>query len=240
MKEKDVNFASKYELACWPDDLRGTGLTLFNGWHFSDNPLYDGISPSDATFVPSPKHNVTYIVDETLKIFKQSGITFYKSLMLRFFIHLVGDMHQPLHMTTRVTQQHKDGDRGGNLFVLQGTPNNLHSLWDQVMGKTPVVKRVFLFDEQQPVDSAGEKTIEQWATDITRQFTRQSLARELAIKDVKTMSLMIHRYAQTDVYKDIAEHTKPTDNYKNSRAELCKMLMALAGYRLADFLNLNL
>lgn len=143
MKEKDVNYKSWYELACWPDDLRGTGLTLFGGWHYSDLPFYDGINPSEAKYQPHPGYNATYILQEAIRVFEnQSAKMFFKSLMLRFFIHVVGDMHQPLHMTTRITKQHRDGDRGGNLFRLQGSAKNLHALWDQVMGKIHAVHRV--------------------------------------------------------------------------------------------------
>ena len=44
---------------------------------------------------------------------------------LRFLIHFMGDLHQPLHVAD-------DGDRGGNLrpVTLLGHPTNLHQVWD--------------------------------------------------------------------------------------------------------------
>ncbi len=44
---------------------------------------------------------------------------------LRFLVHFVGDLHQPLHAGER-------GDHGGNLVKLtfEGKPLNLHSAWD--------------------------------------------------------------------------------------------------------------
>jgi len=47
---------------------------------------------------------------------------------LRFLIHLVADLHQPLHAAD-------DGDRGGNdvRINLNGRPTNLHQLWDTRM-----------------------------------------------------------------------------------------------------------
>ena len=44
------------------------------------------------------------------------------SFNLRLFIHYVGDIHQPLHATSRYTSQYPEGDRGGNSFAL--TPAN--------------------------------------------------------------------------------------------------------------------
>ena len=50
-------------------------------------------------------------------------------------IHYVGDMHQPLHTVTRYAPDFKNGDMGGNLFML--TPkdniNELHALWDSTV-----------------------------------------------------------------------------------------------------------
>ena len=44
MKEKDVNYAKWYELACWPDDLKGSGMTALDGWHFYNQPICVGTS----------------------------------------------------------------------------------------------------------------------------------------------------------------------------------------------------
>ncbi len=47
-------------------------------------------------------------------------------LALKFLIHLIGDLHQPLH----AADHH---DRGGNCISLsppQGAQNNLHAYWD--------------------------------------------------------------------------------------------------------------
>ncbi len=54
--------------------------------------------------------------------------------MLRFFIHMVGDFHQPLHMTSRCTQAMPACDAGGNKFKLKGSAKVLHALWDYALG----------------------------------------------------------------------------------------------------------
>ena len=48
-----------------------------------------------------------------------------KQLALRFVIHLVGDLHQPLHVG-------KCCDKGGNDVTVSwfGKPTNLHAVWD--------------------------------------------------------------------------------------------------------------
>ncbi|MBL4595192.1 MAG: S1/P1 nuclease [Robiginitomaculum sp.] len=51
-----------------------------------------------------------------------------KALALRFSVHIIGDLHQPLHAGN-------GKDRGGNQFevVFFGDVTNLHSVWDRGM-----------------------------------------------------------------------------------------------------------
>lgn len=60
-----------------------------------------------------------------------------KSVALRLFIHLVGDIHQPLHCATLVNPDFPHGDAGGNAFPLKYhySVDNLHALFDSVMYK---------------------------------------------------------------------------------------------------------
>ena len=46
-------------------------------------------------------------------------------MALKFLIHFVGDVHQPMHVG-------RDGDRGGNNITVEwfGRTSNLHSVWD--------------------------------------------------------------------------------------------------------------
>src|SRR5690606_21891784 len=55
-----------------------------------------------------------------------------RGLDLAWLLHLVGDLHQPLHSSARVTAADPAGDRGGNAFGL-GEHGNLHSFWDGVL-----------------------------------------------------------------------------------------------------------
>src|SRR5437879_13448435 len=48
---------------------------------------------------------------------------------LRFLLHFVGDIQQPLHCADGYSSAHPTGDAGGNSFSVTGWPN-LHYLWD--------------------------------------------------------------------------------------------------------------
>ncbi|MGR6783121.1 S1/P1 nuclease, partial [Aeromonas veronii] len=60
-----------------------------------------------------------------------------KSYDLVWLVHIVGDVHQPLHSAGRVSASDTEGDAGGNkvkLFCERGGPDNLHSFWDGLPG----------------------------------------------------------------------------------------------------------
>jgi len=39
-----------------------------------------------------------------------------RAVYLSYLIHLIGDMHQPLHCCSLVTEVYPSGDKGGNLY----------------------------------------------------------------------------------------------------------------------------
>lgn len=56
-----------------------------------------------------------------------------KALFARYLVHLVGDIHQPLHSAALFNSTFKNGDAGGNLLKIKlknGTLLNFHSFWD--------------------------------------------------------------------------------------------------------------
>jgi len=67
---------------------------------------------------------------ESLGFDENVGVSF----ALRLLIHYAGDIHQPLHATSRVDHEYKHGDRGGNSFRLpmKLSAGNLHAVWDSV------------------------------------------------------------------------------------------------------------
>jgi hypothetical protein len=56
-----------------------------------------------------------------------------RALFARYLVHLVGDIHQPLHSVALFNKTFPKGDAGGNLLkvlTLNGTLSNFHSFWD--------------------------------------------------------------------------------------------------------------
>ena len=158
----------------WADDVRGTsGFTYSDHWHFVSIPRSTASyeqkfcagsvnAPYDRPTVNAPYNkpyakNIPNCVIGALEYcratLRDAGASQKaKKEALKFIIHFVGDMHQPLHNSEdRQFRNHQNtpgkryGDRGGNYkFVCffdecfvpwYGYPknNNLHSTWDSGM-----------------------------------------------------------------------------------------------------------
>ena len=128
------DFASR---STWADKYRNAHRETA-AWHFVDIEI-DQPDLKDACFgfpISRPKawasqgpaqDCVVNKIDEfTAELKNPSTPAAERILALKFLIHLMGDLHQPLH----AADHH---DRGGNCISLsppQGAQNNLHAYWD--------------------------------------------------------------------------------------------------------------
>ncbi len=63
--------------------------------------------------------NAINSIDWCMKILKSNkdGVSFERAFMARYLLHLVGDIHQPLHSTNFFNETYKNGDLGGNFTI---------------------------------------------------------------------------------------------------------------------------
>jgi len=119
------------DASTWADDVRGERK---NGpWHYIDVPRGSERGPLEPYC--GPHGCVTRAIREQLVILKDAKADGAKRAeALRYIIHFVGDLHQPLHTTT-------NADEGGNCVPVKyfrrsarqhnrSYSPNLHSLWD--------------------------------------------------------------------------------------------------------------
>src|SRR5882762_7638840 len=100
-------------------------------WHFEDLPFTQDNTPLPA--VPTP--NARTQINTFRAVLTSDEPDALKSYDLSWFVHLIGDVHQPLHCTTRIGATQLEGDDGGNGVKLSSPgPANLHSYWDGVIG----------------------------------------------------------------------------------------------------------
>lgn len=160
MKKSDpswTNLEDKHsfvECSTFADEIKHKGGAYQSGWHFIDTPFLDeggDISDYDFTF---DTHNVTeaimtisdwankadgYQDSFEYQEIQKAGLKGHSeadglSTAMRLLLHYVGDIHQPLHATSRVNHEYTQGDRGGNSVVLPSVKGakNLHSVWDSL------------------------------------------------------------------------------------------------------------
>ena len=147
--------------AVWADDLKGLSENIESVLHYIDIPVVRGGVPS------TPALNVScnpWAIDQAVATLSSSAaVSLDRARQLRFLLHFVGDLHQPLHASSlfSVDFPAPDGDIGGNLYFISGVSSrNLHSFWDSGLG-------FWSQNLVRPLNASGIAYIEQLSTTIT-------------------------------------------------------------------------
>ena len=119
-------------LCTWADQIKRSALykkkyPKNDLWHFVDVPF--SAAKFDRDRDGQDGNNVIDAIERVRKVLQNSTDKEDRKEALLFVVHLVADLHQPLHAAER------DGDRGGNLVkvTFPGTDDprlNLHRVWD--------------------------------------------------------------------------------------------------------------
>lgn len=239
------------DAATWADDERGKDPATAP-WHFIDIPLGAKQGQAQAESFCGAGGCVTKAITEQLAILKdRTAAAPKRAAALRFVIHFVGDLHQPLHGTT-------NSDRGGNCVALQYlqrkpharnnsyTPN-LHHIWDteipesQMQGAGPAEFADTLdasfagsFAEWQ----AGGTQLDNWAWESHEHAAETAygaLGTPIAVEpDVPVNSCADdNNIGQRMLHKHIVVNT----TYRDQAASVVEERLAQAGIRLAMILN---
>jgi hypothetical protein len=236
-----------------PDDVRNERK---NGpWHYIDIPR--GKHKGELDGYCGPEGCVTRAIEEQRAILKdKSADSLKRAEAIRYLVHFVGDLHQPLHAIT-------NADNGGNCVPVkyfrhesllnplrqerEDYSPNLHQVWD-----TEIVERDM--EISNPL---------RYADELDEKFRAESAAWEAAGIHVDTWAWESHERAETAVYnafpekigiepdmklKSCAEnnhmgkrmfekHLAVGETYQSNAAKVAEMALAEAGVRLAMVLN---
>jgi hypothetical protein len=154
--------ASLADVATWADEQReisGTGP-----WHYVNVPITE--PRYDSKFC-SPAGCVISKIEDFKRVLMNPGAgKSEKQQALKFLVHLIEDLHQPLHVGDT-------GSRGGNLIQVRfyNVGSNLHRVWDsQIIERHTENEQVWLWDfnflaKPQMVAEWSKGTPEDWATE---------------------------------------------------------------------------
>ncbi len=253
------------EAATWPDDLKqrvcsgaptciiDEGYTpadpdadqnigyrdrrLRRYWHFKNLPFSTDGTPTRPFFRVNAETQIGAL-SQTLGDTALSQDA--RSFNLVWLLHLVGDVHQPLHATARFTADDENGDSGGNGVIVckphparcvtRGRPDSLHGLWDDAIGTgssaTAAARKADGYLAQ----------LRDRTSFLSRIVGNANLNAPVA--DWMTESLAIaklHAYA-APVGAGRGPHF-PDTTYRNNAGSIAEQRIVIAGLRLANLLN---
>jgi hypothetical protein len=211
--------------ACWADDYKSQLGS--SSWHYIDLPFSLDGTPTNS-FAPASFDVVQAINLAIWTLGSGTSSQTNQATFLRYLLHFVGDIQQPLHSSTAISAATPNGDAGGNGFYIQGTWNNLHSLWDAGGG--------YLTDSMfRPLNSASQTTLKNKVDAIEMDYPY--IPRIGVIPDPMDWAKENQAIAETVAYVGIPRNTTPSSAYLHQAQATTEQQMALGGHRLADLLN---
>jgi hypothetical protein len=257
-------------VATWPDDVKRAKKNAgplahdaeaqrFNEdfpdnreWHYVDLPLDTAVYTEGA--VGSRLNDIVHTIRRCIRVIESETIPHHemaRAQALRWLVHLLGDLHQPLHLGSGYyrfddqRQAHlvtdprevagKDEDHGGNL-LFYAAEEQLHALWDDRLvnavarGRSyqEVAQDLLAQDHQQAWDGHGSyhEWVDQWAVESIREGK-------------SAYERLVFGAGQFDGDHPGLQKIMITlpPGYEQDEAKLVEQQIAKAGYRLAAILN---
>lgn len=203
------------DVSTWADEVRNEPEYKSTApWHYINLPL--GLSYSDfqKQVEGMSEANVFSALHQQEQIVTDKSTTREQKIVaLKFIVHFVGDLHQPMHVS-------RAEDKGGNTIQLNynGQGTNLHSVWDSKLIEHDGA------DYQQfaaKYDKASPAQIKQWQSDPVMKWIWESY----------TISSKL--YAEVDAMKS----RSIDDSYYTAHIGIVHERLEQAGVRLAGVLN---
>lgn len=192
----------------WMDEIRSdSNYDHTHDWHWVTIP--DGMTYEETE--KNPNGDIIEAIRRMIDTLKNDDAEKQEQVeALKMLIHLVGDIHQPLHVGT-------GEDQGGNDVDLNWfrESTNLHRVWDSNMIDEHQLSYTELAES---INHPTEKEIEQWQNDDVLDWARDSME----LRD--------------QVY-DLPDHGNISYEYMYHNFETVERQLLKAGIRLAGVLN---
>jgi len=150
----------------WMDDIRSDdSYDYTSDWHWVTVP--DGKDYDETE--KNPNGDVIWALETMIAELKEGGLTGPEEIeKLKMVIHLVGDIHQPLHVGTGT-------DRGGNDVRVQwmGESSNLHRVWDSDMIRSRELSYTELAKE---INHPTKDEVKEWQAAGVRDWANESIS----------------------------------------------------------------
>jgi hypothetical protein len=219
------------EVTSWADAYRPSHRET-GPWHFVDIPL---AAPAfdDSRDCAGGNCVVDRIVSFSHVLADKTETPAKRLQALKFIVHFVADVHQPLHCED-------NGDRGGNDVHVSfyGTSTNLHSVWDDRLLEHATRLRTLMPGyriDRMAAQAVADRLNAGISGDEATQWAPSGMISDLQ-ESVVGWANESHRLAQ-DAYAARGESTELGNSYENREWPVVKGQLERAGIRLAELLN---
>ena len=242
---RQITYQSFEQAACWADDIlrRSSDSSKYKPQiHYIDIPYFDDSNFTDESAQTISEINAVNFLNEVKgRLLNSSASTeepteeFSKDL--RAFVHVLEDIHQPMHTISRFNSKYHNGDNGGNIIIRVGRKEmKLHALLDTTMNKLDksILKKGkigwgFSKEAIQYLREVGKR--------IDEEFPKSKIKKDLTKISYKEMADATHDIAEKNAYTNITENSEVSDEYLEKGWAISKKLMSIAANRLADELT---
>lgn len=196
------------EVSTWMDEVRSDGgYDYMAPWHYVTVPEGETYESAEK----NPDGDIIWAIDKVVSELKSGGLSpKQEAENLKVLVHLVGDLHQPLHVGNGT-------DRGGNDVHLQwfGESSNLHRVWDSEMIDD---KQLSFTELSRFINHPTEAQVREWQSSSVLDWAYESQALLPKVYDMPESKELSYEYT-----------------YKNW--ETVEMRLLKAGIRMAGLIN---
>ena len=195
------------EASTWMDEIRSDDrYDHTHSWHYTTIP--DGLNYANRD---NDQGQLVEKIEEMINLLEDESTSDSLEVMaLKFLVHLVGDLHQPLHVGN-------GQDRGGNDVRVKFfyEPSNLHRVWDSGM----INHKLYSYSELAAIiDRADDAETENWLKGTAADWANECLQYRKQIYDIENPDRLGYEYV-----------------YRNW--DLLEQQLLKGGLRLAGILN---
>jgi hypothetical protein len=235
------------QASVWPDIVRGIdeedrAIYHRGSWHYINLPIYLEDSDEEKLrgklehdmsldFSPPLRQNLNVVqaLKGNLLVWDDNEATAAeKAVALCWILHLIGDMHQPLHAVALFSKAYfPEGDRGGNSIQVswEPEPSNLHAIWDGLPDR---------FEDLVP----GDLTTDLLRSDVSTVTSIDLwLRRHLQLAKVFVYTDQVRKQLSAGFNENEYPQITVSEFYLSNGALLAKEQVILSGHRIAGFLE---
>ncbi len=207
------------EGARWPDDAKGTNSDRLS-WHSARFPIVADDAPQDTKDLVASREGrpmgeaITALELQSATMANPEAGADERALALSWFLHMLGDIHQPLHVTDYYSAEYTTGNAAGTLSYvwdpMKDSAIPLHLLWDS-----------------NSLRSTAIADIDRHAADFVQKYPRSSFPQLTAYSgpaDFKTWALEAHQIAIDFIYASDLEFVKDPDQDQDAAKLVGKMV----------------